>query len=155
MINNDMLRWLLLAVMCAGLLTPALAQQDAASSSPSLSGGTAGVGSSAGTAATQATQSQQQGQAAAGQQTQAPTITNTDRILKMATEPGLPGNPANQALRLSTVERHEFQDFVSQSLGRELPMFGFSLFQNVPSTFAPLDRVPVTPDTWWGLETSS
>lgn len=64
----------------------------------------------------------------------------------MATEPGLPGNPANFSPRPAVVERHEFQDFVAQSLGRELPMFGFNLFQNVPSTFAPLDRVPVTPD---------
>ena len=33
-----------------------------------------------------------------------------------------------------------------QSLGKDLPMFGYDLFQNVPSTFAPLDRVPVTQD---------
>jgi len=40
----------------------------------------------------------------------------------------------------------EFQDFVASSLGRRLPIFGQNLFRNVPSTFAPLDRVPVTPD---------
>jgi protein involved in polysaccharide export with SLBB domain len=40
----------------------------------------------------------------------------------------------------------EFQDFVTSSLGRRLPIFGQNLFRNVPSTFAPLDRVPVTPD---------
>jgi len=40
----------------------------------------------------------------------------------------------------------EFEDFVSSSLGYKLPIFGHSLFRNVPSTFAPLDRVPVTPD---------
>src|SRR5216684_1051224 len=38
----------------------------------------------------------------------------------------------------------EFQDFVAASLGYRLPIFGQDLFQNVPSTFAPLDRVPVT-----------
>jgi protein involved in polysaccharide export with SLBB domain len=43
-------------------------------------------------------------------------------------------------------ERNEFQDFVAQSLGRPLPMFGHNLFSGVPSTFAPIDRVPVTPD---------
>jgi polysaccharide biosynthesis/export protein len=43
-------------------------------------------------------------------------------------------------------ERNEFQDFVLQSTGRDLPMFGYSLFQGPPTTFAPLDRVPVTPD---------
>ena len=40
----------------------------------------------------------------------------------------------------------EFQDFVASSLGYELPIFGQDLFRNAPSTFAPLDRVPVTPD---------
>ena len=40
----------------------------------------------------------------------------------------------------------EFQDFVGSSLGYHLNMFGQSLFRNVPSTFAPVDRIPVTPD---------
>lgn len=40
----------------------------------------------------------------------------------------------------------EFQDFVASSLGYRLPIFGLDLFRNAPSTFAPLDRVPVTPD---------
>lgn len=40
----------------------------------------------------------------------------------------------------------EFQDFVASSLGYKLEIFGHDLFSNVPSTFAPLDRVPVTPD---------
>ena len=40
----------------------------------------------------------------------------------------------------------EFQDFVSSSLGYHLNLFGQSLFRNVPSTFAPVDRIPVTPD---------
>src|SRR5262249_61697186 len=40
----------------------------------------------------------------------------------------------------------EFQDFVARSLGTKLPIFGHNLFENVPSTFAPLDRVQVTPD---------
>lgn len=44
------------------------------------------------------------------------------------------------------MERNEFQDFVAQSVGRDLPMFGYNLFQNAPSTFAPIDRVPVTAD---------
>lgn len=43
-------------------------------------------------------------------------------------------------------ERNEFQVFVEQSLGRPLPIFGQNLFGDVPSTFAPIDRVPVTPD---------
>ena len=41
-------------------------------------------------------------------------------------------------------ERLEFQDFVAQSTGRDLPIFGSELFRNVPSTFAPVDTGPVT-----------
>jgi len=40
----------------------------------------------------------------------------------------------------------EFQEFVASSLGKRLPIFGHNLFENVPSTFAPLDRVQVTPE---------
>ncbi|MFH1604289.1 MAG: polysaccharide biosynthesis/export family protein, partial [Pseudomonadota bacterium] len=43
-------------------------------------------------------------------------------------------------------ERIEFQDFVAQSTGRDLPIFGSELFRNVPSTFAPVDNLPVTSD---------
>jgi protein involved in polysaccharide export with SLBB domain len=40
----------------------------------------------------------------------------------------------------------EFQEFVASSLGYGLNIFGHDLFEDVLSTFAPLDRVPVTPD---------
>ncbi len=40
----------------------------------------------------------------------------------------------------------EFQKFVEQSSGRLLPVFGQDLFRDVPSTFAPADRVPVIPE---------
>jgi polysaccharide export outer membrane protein len=40
----------------------------------------------------------------------------------------------------------EFQRFVESSLGVKLPIFGQNLFENVPSTFAPLDRVQVPAD---------
>ncbi len=43
-------------------------------------------------------------------------------------------------------ERNEFQQFVMQSIGRDLPMFGANLFRNVPSTFAPVENVPVMAD---------
>ncbi len=45
-----------------------------------------------------------------------------------------------------SVFQSEFQTFVAQSVGHILPMYGFSLFQNAPTTFAPVDNVPVTPD---------
>jgi protein involved in polysaccharide export with SLBB domain len=40
----------------------------------------------------------------------------------------------------------EFQRMVATSTGKLLPIYGAGLFRNAPSTFAPADRVPVTPD---------
>lgn len=40
----------------------------------------------------------------------------------------------------------EFQRFVAESTGARLPVFGGNLFQNVPSTFAPVVNMPVSPD---------
>jgi protein involved in polysaccharide export with SLBB domain len=41
--------------------------------------------------------------------------------------------------------RNQFQEFLFQSMDRKLPIFGLNLF-SAPSTFAPLDNVPVTAD---------
>ncbi|MGD0790746.1 MAG: SLBB domain-containing protein [Terriglobales bacterium] len=38
----------------------------------------------------------------------------------------------------------EFQEFVANSVGRRLPIYGHNLFDHVPTTFAPVDRIPVT-----------
>jgi protein involved in polysaccharide export with SLBB domain len=40
----------------------------------------------------------------------------------------------------------EFQEFVASSVGRKLPIYGHNLFDRVPTTFAPVDRIPVTDD---------
>jgi len=40
----------------------------------------------------------------------------------------------------------EFQEFVAASVGRKLPLYGHNLFDRVPTTFAPVERVPVTGD---------
>ena len=40
----------------------------------------------------------------------------------------------------------EFQLFVAGAIGKMLPLFGSQLFLTVPSTFAPLNKGPVTPD---------
>lgn len=53
---------------------------------------------------------------------------------------------SQQALPLDPRDRLEFQDFVLQSTGRDLPVFGANLFRGIPSTFAPVDNIPVTPD---------
>jgi polysaccharide biosynthesis/export protein len=41
---------------------------------------------------------------------------------------------------------NEFQEFVASSIGHRLPIYGQNLFDHVPTTFAPVDRVPVTDD---------
>src|SRR5712692_6728499 len=51
-----------------------------------------------------------------------------------------------EELQAEQRERNEFQQFVMQSTGRDLPIFGANLFRNVPSTFAPVENVPVTAD---------
>jgi len=40
----------------------------------------------------------------------------------------------------------EFQQIVADSTGRTLPIFGANLFDSTPSTIAPVDNIPVTPD---------
>ena len=40
----------------------------------------------------------------------------------------------------------EFQMLVAGSVGRIVPVYGADLFTNVPDTFAPVQRLPVTPD---------
>ena len=40
----------------------------------------------------------------------------------------------------------EFQKFVESSTGKKLPIYGASLFNRVPSTYAPVERVPVAND---------
>jgi protein involved in polysaccharide export with SLBB domain len=96
----------------------------------------------------QAQPSQEQGPATRGgveilpETPATPTITNRFR-------PGAaPGSPAEaQPLaRPESRERAEFQDFILQSTGRDLPIFGSNLFRRPPSTFAPVDNIPVTPD---------
>jgi protein involved in polysaccharide export with SLBB domain len=44
------------------------------------------------------------------------------------------------------VQLTEFQRLVAASVGKVLPIYGANLFVNVPSTFAPVNRIPVTPD---------
>jgi protein involved in polysaccharide export with SLBB domain len=51
-----------------------------------------------------------------------------------------------QQVQADQRERNEFQNFVMQSTGRDLPIFGQNLFRSIPSTFAPVDNVPVTAD---------
>jgi polysaccharide biosynthesis/export protein len=89
------------------------------------------------------------------QQTGIPTITN--RPSSAIPQVQFPSNEQQQQQQLQQnppfgqrptafPERNEFQDFVAESVGKIVPMFGYNLFQGGPSTFAPVDRVPVTAD---------
>ncbi|HET8636210.1 MAG TPA: SLBB domain-containing protein [Acidobacteriaceae bacterium] len=49
-------------------------------------------------------------------------------------------------VRLPPQPLTEFQKFVAGTTGQVLPIFGANLFQNAPSTFAPVDEAPVPPD---------
>ncbi len=61
-----------------------------------------------------------------------------------ATKPSVQNPPAQNSPPSKTLELTDFQKLVETSLGQVLPIYGQSLFQNVPTTFAPVDRVPVT-----------
>jgi protein involved in polysaccharide export with SLBB domain len=50
------------------------------------------------------------------------------------------------AIRLAPEPLTEFQRFTASTTGQILPIFGANLFQNVPSTFAPIDNAPIPPD---------
>jgi protein involved in polysaccharide export with SLBB domain len=72
-----------------------------------------------------------------------PTIVNRSRTVAGPTQ-ATAQDTAMQ--RITPQERIEFQSFILQATGRELPIFGTELFRQSPSTFAPVDNVPVTPD---------
>jgi protein involved in polysaccharide export with SLBB domain len=59
-------------------------------------------------------------------------------------------NPANQNPNFLASQQPDpitdFQRLVSLSLGQPITIYGRQLFRGVPSTFAPLDQTPVTPD---------
>ena len=52
----------------------------------------------------------------------------------------------NSPERLPLDSPTEFQQMIANSTGKTLPIYGAHLFRNPPSTFAPLNMVPVTPD---------
>ncbi len=54
--------------------------------------------------------------------------------------------PAPQPESRITERPTEFQRFAMTSTGRMLHIYGASLFEHVPTTFAPLDALPVMPD---------
>lgn len=60
-------------------------------------------------------------------------------------EPRQPVNPS-QKKRSQEPPRTEFEQVVADTIGRPVPRFSRALFLAPPSTFAPLERLPVPPD---------
>jgi protein involved in polysaccharide export with SLBB domain len=99
-----------------------------------------------------------------GPPVQTPTITNVppavgDLRATVPLKPGAePQKPAADAQRLlpdaqkpaarplAERERNEFQLFIESSTGQRLPIFGQDLFEGAPSTFAPVENIPVPAD---------
>jgi polysaccharide biosynthesis/export protein len=70
-----------------------------------------------------------------------PQVNGIDSIKKEET----PSTPSTVNIVASAPEPpSEFQRFAASSMGKILPIFGAALFEKAPTTFAPLDRVPVT-----------
>jgi protein involved in polysaccharide export with SLBB domain len=83
---------------------------------------------------------------------QTPTITNQpgtqrapqdlQRRLQQAQKEGALGAPS----AAESAQQNEFQEFIAASTGQRLPLFGYNLFAAAPSTFAPVENIPVTGD---------
>lgn len=52
----------------------------------------------------------------------------------------------NETILQDSLDRLQYQNFVLQATGLDLPLFGSTLFRNNQSTFAPALNIPVTPD---------
>jgi protein involved in polysaccharide export with SLBB domain len=80
-----------------------------------------------------------QGVVLPGQETQNDNTTNGNQTQQQRQQ-------TNVQPRLPLDSPTEFQQMVANSIGKMLPIYGVNLFRNPPSTFAPLNAVPVTPD---------
>ena len=54
--------------------------------------------------------------------------------------------PLRTKPKARTVELTDFQQMVATSLGQTLSIYGMNLFEEAPTTFAPVDHAPVTSD---------
>lgn len=77
-----------------------------------------------------------------------PTMTRPQTYTDM-NNPNLQSNEYERSLiqkPLPPQPLTQFQKFVAGTTGEVLPIFGANLFQNAPSTFAPVNETPVPPD---------
>jgi protein involved in polysaccharide export with SLBB domain len=76
-----------------------------------------------------------------------PVLTSPEEASPEQFAPNAPQNPS-QATRAQMAPKPEteFEQMVADSVGHVLPLFGQSLFVQVPSTFAPVDQMQVPSD---------
>ena len=132
--SKAFLLFLLPCTLCAGqsvLTTPTESTQ-------SVSGSTAGQGPSTGT-----TQGSSQAPRQAGERT------NFDNAIPSTGIPTVPvPAPIPSPMRIvgPLTQKSEFEKFAEDAIGRPLPVYGRQLFDEVPTTFAPVEHVPVPAD---------
>jgi len=130
--------WLGIIVLAAGIATAQAPGGTGGGGTGGAAGG--GIGSS-GTAPGSGSGNGAQGQ---GNGTQSNNgnrnASQTDRANRDSRQDERSEVPAGSLDRLT-----EFQQMVQASSGVAVPIFGASLFQGVPTTFAPIDDVPVGP----------
>jgi protein involved in polysaccharide export with SLBB domain len=102
-------------------------------------------GQAVGLAMAASSSSQAAPQAPAAAPPQVPAVLLEEHAATQANAPKSP-QPAIPNPAVKNVELTDFQRLVEESLGKPLPIYGASLFENVPSTFAPVDHIPVTAD---------
>ncbi len=73
-----------------------------------------------------------------------PNQTTGQQNGQLPSQPQQQLQPSQESLPLDPPT--EFQQMVANSTGKMLPIYGSKLFRTLPSTFAPLNQVPVTPD---------
>jgi polysaccharide export outer membrane protein len=83
--------------------------------------------------------------------TSSPAASRGNQLSRSPAEPPTTRKSSGLALEDSQFEKvieppTEFQKFVEDSVGQKLPIYGAALFERVPSTYAPVDRVPVADD---------
>lgn len=79
-----------------------------------------------------------------------PSISNTQipalPTVQQAQPSAEPGAVTRPPVAQGAQELLEFEQFIAKSLGRALPLYGHTLFDAAPSTFAPLDQIAVPAD---------
>jgi protein involved in polysaccharide export with SLBB domain len=129
--SKAFLLFLLPCTLCAGqsvLTTPTESTQ-------SVPGSTAGQGP-----ATGATQAPSQAPRQTGEKTYLDTFTLTP------TTPAAAQIPAPSRIVGPLTQKSDFEQFAEDATGLRLPVYGRQLFDEVPTTFAPVEHIPVPAD---------